>query len=140
MKLWLVAQFFSLPFGIGEHTKHCTISFLYSSTRNDMLKSEWKKGATSQSFIRKEITSYRIGTLIPHLCVSDWHNLVSLLVYIEAGRSTTSTTLTFTTASTSGITWKAKVTQIECYRWVLSIPFLKSNYFKEQHSTFSYLR
>ena len=103
-------------------------------------KSEWKKGATGQSFIPKEITSYRIGTLIPHLCVSDWHNLVSLLVYIEAGRSTTSTTLTFTTASTSGITWKAKVTQIECYRWVLSIPFLKSNYFKEQHSTFSYLR
>ena len=26
-------------------------------------KSEWKKGATGQSFIRKEITSYRIGTL-----------------------------------------------------------------------------
>ena len=25
--------------------------------------SEWKKGATSQSFIRKEITSYRIDTL-----------------------------------------------------------------------------
>ena len=27
-------------------------------------KSEWKKGATGQSFIRKEITSYRIGTLV----------------------------------------------------------------------------
>ena len=26
-------------------------------------KSEWKQGATGQSFIRKEITSYRIGTL-----------------------------------------------------------------------------
>ena len=26
-------------------------------------KKEWKKGATGQSFIRKEITSYRIGTL-----------------------------------------------------------------------------
>ena len=26
-------------------------------------KSEWKKWATGQSFIRKEITSYRIGTL-----------------------------------------------------------------------------
>ena len=48
-------------------------------------------------------------------------NLHSLLVYIEQGRSTTSTTLTFTTASTSGITWKAKVTQIECYRWVSSL-------------------
>ena len=36
------------------------------------------------------------------------------LVYVEQGRSTTATTLTFTTASTSGITWKAKVSQIEC--------------------------
>ena len=26
-------------------------------------KSEWKKGATGQSFIRKEIATYRIGTL-----------------------------------------------------------------------------
>ena len=49
----------------------------------------------------------------------------SLLVYIEQGRSTTSTTLTFTTASTSGITWKTRVTQIECSRWVSSLfPFL----------------
>merc|ERR1711956_113865 len=40
--------------------------------------------------------------------------LTGLHVYFEQGRSTTSTTLTFTTASTSGITWKAKVTQIEC--------------------------
>ena len=48
-------------------------------------------------------------------------NLHSLLVYVEQGRSTTSTTLTFTTASTSGITWKAKVTQIECYRLVSSL-------------------
>ena len=34
------------------------------------------------------------------------------LVYVEQGRSTTATTLTFTTASTSGITWKAKVSQV----------------------------
>ena len=27
-------------------------------------RSEWKKGATGQSFILKEITTYRIGTLI----------------------------------------------------------------------------
>ena len=27
-------------------------------------KSEWKKGETGQSFIWKEITSYRIGTLV----------------------------------------------------------------------------
>ena len=30
--------FFSLTFGIKEHTKHCSMSFLYSSTRNDMLQ------------------------------------------------------------------------------------------------------
>ena len=40
--------------------------------------------------------------------------LAFFLVYVEQGRSTTATTLTFTTASTSGITWKAKVSQIEC--------------------------
>ena len=27
--------FFSLTFGIREHTKHCTMSFFYSSTRNE---------------------------------------------------------------------------------------------------------
>ena len=40
--------------------------------------------------------------------------MLFFLVYVEQGRSTTATTLTFTTASTSGITWKAKVSQIEC--------------------------
>jgi len=40
--------------------------------------------------------------------------LTGMHVYVEQGRSTTATTLTFTTASTSGITWKAKVSQIEC--------------------------
>merc|ERR1719350_2491899 len=40
--------------------------------------------------------------------------LTGLHVYVEQGRSTTATTLTFTTASTSGITWKARVSQIEC--------------------------
>ena len=30
--------FFSLTFGIGEYTKHCSMSFLYSSTRNDVLQ------------------------------------------------------------------------------------------------------
>ena len=72
MKLWPVAHFFSLTFGIGEHTKYCSMSFLYSNTRNDMLqcfvcspipKVSEKKWATGQSFIRKEITSYRISTL-----------------------------------------------------------------------------
>ena len=49
------------------------MSFLYSSTRNYMLqcfvcspiaKVSEKKGATGQSFIWKEIASYRIGTLV----------------------------------------------------------------------------
>merc|ERR1719278_1566463 len=40
--------------------------------------------------------------------------LTGMHVYVEQGRSTTATTLTFTTASTSGITWKARVSQIEC--------------------------
>ena len=61
---------FWFGFGFG-FTKHCSMSFLYSSTRN-MLQcfvkpkpnQKWvKKGATGQSFIRKEITCYRIGTL-----------------------------------------------------------------------------
>ena len=30
--------FFSLTFGIGEHRKHCSMSFLHSSTRNDMVQ------------------------------------------------------------------------------------------------------
>ena len=33
---------------------------------------------------------------------------------MEQGRSTTATTLTFEVASTTGITWKTKITQIEC--------------------------
>jgi hypothetical protein len=49
------------------------MSFLYSSTRNDILqcfvgspisKVSEKKWATGQSFIQKEITTYRIGTLM----------------------------------------------------------------------------
>merc|ERR1740129_2044844 len=40
--------------------------------------------------------------------------LTGFHVYVENGRSTTATTFTFTTASTSGITWKARVSQIEC--------------------------
>jgi len=40
--------------------------------------------------------------------------LTGMHVYVEQGRSTTATTLTFTTKSTTGITWKAKVSQIEC--------------------------
>ena len=53
------------------------MSFLYSSTRNDMLqcfvcspipKVSEKRGATGQSFIQKEITTYRISTLKPNAC------------------------------------------------------------------------
>ena len=37
------------------------------------------------------------------------------LVYVEQGRVTTATTLTFTTASTSGITWEAKVCKSQLF-------------------------
>jgi len=40
--------------------------------------------------------------------------LTGMHLYVEQGRSTTATTLTFTTASTTGITWNIKVAQIEC--------------------------
>ena len=49
-----------------------TLCPIYSSTRNDILqcfvcspipKVSEKKGATTQSFIRKEITSYKLHTL-----------------------------------------------------------------------------
>ena len=43
--------------------------------------------------------------------------MLFLLVYVEQGRATTATTLTFTIAT--GGTWKVKVTQIECWKQVL---------------------
>ena len=44
-------------------------------------KSEWKKGATGQSFIRKEITTYRIGTLESELEMNDmkWPSIWQVL-------------------------------------------------------------
>ena len=35
-------------------------------------------------------------------------------VYVENARSTTSVTLAFTIASTTGVKWNMKVSQIEC--------------------------
>ena len=49
------------------------------------------------------------------------------LVYVEQGRSTTATTLTFTTASTSGITWKAKVSQVGNICFLSSLVLSKSS-------------
>ena len=43
--------FFSLTFGIGEHTKHCSMSFLYSSTRN-MLQC-FVKPKPNQKWVKK---------------------------------------------------------------------------------------
>merc|ERR1712109_174671 len=40
--------------------------------------------------------------------------LTGMHVYIEQGRVSTATTLTFNLASTTGVKWKTKVTQIEC--------------------------
>ena len=42
--------------------------------------------------------------------------ILFLPVYVEQGRSTTATTLTFTIAT--GGTWKVKVSQIECSKQV----------------------
>ena len=42
-------------------------------------KSEWKKGATGQSFIWKEITSYRIGTLAIHHMDNPIPNIIFLM-------------------------------------------------------------
>ena len=75
MKLWPVAHFFTHFWNQG-------------CTRNDMLqcfvcslipKVREKKGATGQSFIRKEITSYRIGTLVIMYLLST-HCLLNIAV------------------------------------------------------------
>ena len=41
-------------------------------------------------------------------------NLFFSVVYFENGRSTSASTLAFTIASTTGVTWNMKVSQIEC--------------------------
>ena len=79
MKLWRVAPFFSLTFGEvcylkREEKRSCLFSFQITN----LTKSEWKKGATRQSFIRKEITTYRIGTLIAKRIVSPIFTLLEL--------------------------------------------------------------
>ena len=72
MKLWPVAPFFH--------------SLLVWKNQNQT-KSECKKGATGQSFIRKEITCYRIGTLISsHIWImelfnwNDFHPILQLIL------------------------------------------------------------
>ena len=63
MKLWQVAPFFSLTFGEVCNLKRedAKLPLLFSIYKPHQ---KWvKKGATCQSFIRKEITCYRIGTL-----------------------------------------------------------------------------
>ena len=95
MKLWPVADFFSLTFGIREHTKHCSMSFLYSSTRNDMLQcfvcspipkvSEKNGQPVRVSFGKKLLLALRIGTL------GDYITLGRTLVLIYLGQQLTST-------------------------------------------------
>lgn len=43
------------------------------------------------------------------------YSLSVFLVYVENGRSTASSTMTFTIATTTGVTWNMRVTQIPCY-------------------------
>ena len=72
MKLWPVALFFIYFWNWGtyktlQYAISCTAVKKWHAAMFCMFpdsKSEWKKWATSQSFIRKEITSYRIGTLV----------------------------------------------------------------------------
>ena len=52
---------------LQQHVISCTAVKKWHASMFCMFpdsKSEWKIGATGQSFIRKEITCYRIGTLI----------------------------------------------------------------------------
>ena len=54
MKLWPVAPFLKFCY-------HFWLDLLLHPTKSD--KKKMKKGATGQSFIRKEVTSYKIHTL-----------------------------------------------------------------------------
>ena len=71
MKLWLFAPFFHslLEWGTYKTLQHVISLQQYKKWHAAMFcmfpdsKSEWKKGATGQSFIWKEITTYRIATL-----------------------------------------------------------------------------
>ena len=66
MKLWPVAPFFSLTFGwvffLKREEDSLACSLFEKKTQPKVSK---KKGATGQSFIRKEITTYRIAALEP---------------------------------------------------------------------------
>ena len=98
-------------------------------------KLEENEDCLRQSLISDLITDLILEFGIASMLNHTINNLHSLLVYVEQRRSTTSTTLTFTTASTSGITWKAKVTQIECYRWVSSLVlFIFYSHFNVEYS------
>ena len=74
MKLWPVAPFFTHFWNRGTYKtlQHVISLQQYKKWHAAMFcmfpdsKSEWKKWATGQSFIRKEITTYRIGTLRGH--------------------------------------------------------------------------
>ena len=62
MKLWPAVHFFSLSFVIGEHTKHVIYLQQYKKLHAAMFC--MFPDSKSQSFIQKEIITYRIGTLI----------------------------------------------------------------------------
>ena len=81
MKLWPVAPFFTHLWHQGTYkTLYCfkemtCCNVLYVPRFQKWVK---KKGATAQSFIWKEITTYRIGTLVTIVvCI--------YLVYVENG-------------------------------------------------------
>ena len=63
MKLWQVAHFFHSLLVRFVNWKEKRQLCIFSFQITNLTKSEWKKRATGQNFIRKEITTYRIGTL-----------------------------------------------------------------------------
>ena len=83
MKLWQVAPFFTHFWNRGtyktlQHVISCTAVKKWHAAMFCVIpdsKNEWKKWATCQSFIRKEITTYRISTLVPRILNYKWDDV-----------------------------------------------------------------
>jgi hypothetical protein len=108
-----------------SYTTSGTCTFTIAPVQSDIcsLRIDWDNFAstdpatttglcTAQDYLT--ITSPTLGTTagnFPQFCGT----LTGMHMYVETGASTTSTTIAFTTyASSTGFTWKGKVTQLEC--------------------------
>ena len=69
-------------------------------------KSEWKKWATGQSFIQKEITSYRISTL-ERFFLNFWHqkNVKKITLLDSSAASIIDGLLQLDMESSAGLVW-----------------------------------